>query len=82
MGCLPAVITLYSKNAIFERGCIENLSQVGMEYNQLLQNEMNSMQGRLAHLGAKFAYVDIFTPLVDMIQGLGKHGKHNLLIKI
>ncbi|KAB2081923.1 hypothetical protein ERO13_A05G157400v2 [Gossypium hirsutum] len=73
MGCLPAVITLYSKNAILERGCIENLSQVGMEYNQMLQNELNSMQGRLAHLDAKITYVDIFTPLIDMIQGLGKH---------
>ncbi|GMI91574.1 hypothetical protein like AT5G45960 [Hibiscus trionum] len=73
MGCLPAIITLYSENAILERGCIEKFSRVGMEYNQMLQNELNSMQGRLAHLGAKITYIDIFTPLIDMIQGLGKH---------
>ncbi|WRX26507.1 GDSL lipase/esterase - like 10 [Theobroma cacao] len=72
MGCLPVVITLNSPNAILERGCIEKFSRVGMEYNQMLQNEVNSMRGRLAHLGAKILYVDIFTPLVDMIQGLGK----------
>ncbi|XVF25715.1 hypothetical protein REPUB_Repub13aG0237600 [Reevesia pubescens] len=72
MGCLPVVITLYSQNAI-ERGCIEKYSRIGMEYNQMLQYEVNSMRGRLAHLGAKISYIDIFTPLVDMIQGLGKH---------
>ncbi|KAE8659684.1 GDSL esterase/lipase [Hibiscus syriacus] len=73
MGCLPVVITLNSGNATLERGCIENFSRAGMEYNQMLQIELNSMQGRLAHLGAKITYIDIFTPLVDMIQGLGKH---------
>lgn len=73
MGCLPIVITLNSENAILERGCIEKYSRVGMEYNQMLQNEVNSMRGRLAHLGAKIDYIDIFTPLVDMIQGVGKH---------
>ncbi|KAK8642083.1 hypothetical protein V6N13_011445 [Hibiscus sabdariffa] len=73
MGCLPAVITLYSENAILERGCIEKFSRAGMEYNRMLQNELNSMQGRLAHLGAKITYIDIFTPMVDMIQGFGKH---------
>ncbi|KAE8732715.1 GDSL esterase/lipase [Hibiscus syriacus] len=73
MGCLPVVITLNSGNAILERGCIEKFSRTGMEYNQMLQIELNSMQGRYAHLGAKITYVDIFTPLVDMIQGLGKH---------
>ncbi|GMI82323.1 hypothetical protein like AT5G45960 [Hibiscus trionum] len=73
MGCLPAVITLNSESAILERGCIEKFSRAGMEYNQMLQNELNSMQGRLVHLGAKITYIDIFTPLIDMIQGLGKH---------
>ncbi|KAK8692594.1 hypothetical protein V6N13_076051 [Hibiscus sabdariffa] len=73
MGCLPVVITLNSESAILERGCIEKFSRAGMEYNQMLQNELNSMQGRLAHLGAIITYIDIFTPLVDMIQGLGKH---------
>ncbi|XP_022777327.1 GDSL esterase/lipase At5g45960-like [Durio zibethinus] len=72
MGCLPVVITLNSQNAILERGCIEKYSRVGMEYNQMLQNEVNSMRGRLAHLSAKIFYIDIFTPLVDMIQGVGK----------
>ncbi|XVF87393.1 hypothetical protein PTKIN_Ptkin18bG0116600 [Pterospermum kingtungense] len=73
MGCLPAVITLYSENTILERGCIEKYSRVAMEYNQMLKTEANSMRGRLAHLGARIDYIDIFTPLVDMIQGLGKH---------
>ncbi|KAE8707560.1 GDSL esterase/lipase [Hibiscus syriacus] len=72
-GCLPAVITLNSKNAILERGCIEKFSRAAVEYNQVLQNELNSMQSILAHHGAKITYIDIFTPLVDMIEGLGKH---------
>ena len=78
MGCLPVVITLNSENAILERGCIEKYSRVGMEYNQMLQYEVKSMRDRLAHLGAKIYYIDIFTPLVDMIQGLGKLGKHKI----
>ncbi|XVE51419.1 hypothetical protein DITRI_Ditri02bG0038700 [Diplodiscus trichospermus] len=73
MGCLPVVITLNSGNPMLERGCIKTYSRIAMEYNQMLQNEVNSMRGRLAHIGTKIVYIDIFTPLVDMIQGLGKH---------
>ncbi|XVE88142.1 hypothetical protein DITRI_Ditri19aG0044300 [Diplodiscus trichospermus] len=72
MGCLPVVITLKSEDAILERGCIEKYSRVGMEYNQMLQYEVNSMRARLAHHRAKIYYIDIFTPLVDMIQGPGR----------
>ncbi|OMO65239.1 Lipase, GDSL [Corchorus olitorius] len=73
MGCLPAVITLNSENAVLDRGCIQKFNQVAIEYNQVLQNELNSMRRRLAHLGAKIDYIDIYTPLADMIQGHGKH---------
>ncbi|GLU22924.1 hypothetical protein SLE2022_389600 [Rubroshorea leprosula] len=72
MGCLPVVITLYSNDAIFNRGCVGRYSHVAMEYNKKLQNELNFMHHNLANQGAKIVYFDIFNPLVYLIQGPGK----------
>ncbi|OAY24888.1 GDSL esterase/lipase At5g45960 [Manihot esculenta] len=67
MGCLPVVITLFSKNAILERGCIEYFSSVGREFNQMLQNEVNRLHDRYPDV--KIAISDAYGPLSDMIQG-------------
>ncbi|KAH9748915.1 GDSL esterase/lipase [Citrus sinensis] len=72
MGCLPAVITLNSYNALLQRGCIEKYSFVARQFNLMLQNEVNSMHFGTAHLGAKIYFVDIYAPLADMIQGKGR----------
>ncbi|KAL9455972.1 hypothetical protein AB3S75_005242 [Citrus x aurantiifolia] len=74
MGCLPAVITLNSYNALLQRGCIEKYSFVARQFNLMLQNEVSSMHFGTAHLGAKIYFVDIYAPLADMIQGKGRLG--------
>ncbi|CAK9152562.1 unnamed protein product [Ilex paraguariensis] len=66
MGCLPIVITI---NAISRRGCIDFFSAVAREYNIMLLNELSAMQFRLANIGARIAYMDIYGPLADMTQG-------------
>ncbi|EEF39819.1 zinc finger protein, putative [Ricinus communis] len=69
MGCLPVVITLFSHDAILERGCIEYFSSIGKQYNQMLQNELSLMQSRLSNLGVKIGISDAYGPLTNMIQG-------------
>lgn len=74
MGCLPLVITLQSKNAFLQRGCIELYSSVARDYNQMLQIQVNSKQTLLATQGARIYYVDIYGPVMDLIsrhQNLG-----------
>lgn len=74
MGCLPAIITLFSNNPILERGCIEQFNTVARDYNRMLQNDLIKLN-TTNPLGARFYYLDIYSPLVDMIQGNGKLGK-------
>lgn len=72
MGCLPVVITMFSKHAISERGCLDNYSSVGLQFNQLLQKELNLMQFRLANHGVSIYLTDSYVALTDMIQGHGR----------
>ncbi|XP_062095830.1 GDSL esterase/lipase At5g45960 [Humulus lupulus] len=78
MGCLPGVITLNSPNEIQPRGCIDKYSSVARDYNKLLQNELHSMQSSLAIFGARIAYVDLYGPLMNLIQGHTKFGLEEL----
>lgn len=69
MGCLPIVITLFSKNAIRDRGCIDFFSSVARTYNSMLQTQLNLMHFNHAHEGARIAYFDTYSPLLDVIVG-------------
>ncbi|KAK4491644.1 hypothetical protein RD792_002407 [Penstemon davidsonii] len=69
MGCLPVVITLYSDNAIHKRNCIDSVSSIAKDYNQLLQKELNSLGLKLQHSGSRIAYIDAYGPLEDMALG-------------
>lgn len=75
MGCLPIVITLYSKNPFTDRGCISNFSDIAQSYNQKLQSQLNSIQAGLADQGHKIGYLDIYGPLADMTAQAEKYGK-------
>ncbi|XP_022142266.1 GDSL esterase/lipase At5g45960 isoform X1 [Momordica charantia] len=74
MGCLPAVITLNSDDAVLRRGCVESYSSAARGFNEILQKELVSMQSNLAESGAKFYYVDSYGPLADMIHDHRKYG--------
>ncbi|KAF5473026.1 hypothetical protein F2P56_009672 [Juglans regia] len=72
MGCLPTVITLFSSTTTvidhLQRGCLEQYSSVARDYNRLLQNDLNFMQLSLASHGARIFYLDIYGPLIRMIE--------------
>ncbi|XP_052182911.1 GDSL esterase/lipase At5g45960-like [Diospyros lotus] len=64
MGCLPLVITLQSPRLLRGSGCVESISAVAREYNQMLQDKFTlSPNGR-----PRIVYADIYTPLHDIIQ--------------
>ena len=75
MGCLPIVITLNSENAILQRSCIEYYSSVARKYNQMLQNQLHFLHNTLSVSGAPIYYIDVYGPLMDMIQGNTKFGE-------
>lgn len=69
MGCLPIVITLFSSNPILHRNCVGNFSSIARDYNQILQQELKSMQLQVQASGAKIVYLDAYSPLEEMISG-------------
>ncbi|XP_010260393.1 PREDICTED: GDSL esterase/lipase At5g45960-like [Nelumbo nucifera] len=76
LGCLPLVITLnpINTNEIIERGCIEKYSSAARDYNQKLQVELATMKKHYAKLGGRIVYVDIYQPLLQLIQGHKQFG--------
>lgn len=75
-GCLPIVITIDSGDALQPRRCIESYSAVAREYNSLLQRLLKTMEID----GTKLFYVDIYSPINDMIQNPIKYGEQPKII--
>ncbi|KAL3617064.1 hypothetical protein CASFOL_039458 [Castilleja foliolosa] len=69
MGCLPLMITVYSGGPNLRRDCVSNFSSIARDYNKMLRNELNNMQLQLQTQGIRIVYLDIYTPLEDMILG-------------
>ncbi|KAJ8761431.1 hypothetical protein K2173_001562 [Erythroxylum novogranatense] len=68
MGCLPIVRAQKGLDV----GCVDHVSEAARDFNQLLQEELNNLQERLASTnGAKFYITDTYEPLNNMIQGPG-----------
>lgn len=70
IGCLPIVITLAAGGAFGQRGCIDPLSSIALDYNQKLQNKLNSLQ----RPNSTIHYIDIYQPLNDIIQKPAQFG--------
>ncbi|KAK9051675.1 hypothetical protein SSX86_028303 [Deinandra increscens subsp. villosa] len=74
MGCLPIVITLFSDNALLNRGCIDFFSSVGRTYNSMLQTRLSLMQFELANQqGGRITYLDSYSTLSEAVES-HKHG--------
>ncbi|XP_073059959.1 GDSL esterase/lipase At5g45960-like [Primulina eburnea] len=73
IGCVPAVITLNSNNALTNRGCIESLCTVAQDYNRMLQTTLADMR-QMSHAGARVAYIDIYKPLDDIVKNPRQFG--------
>uniref|UniRef100_A0A7C9DP06 Triacylglycerol lipase n=1 Tax=Opuntia streptacantha TaxID=393608 RepID=A0A7C9DP06_OPUST len=71
IGCLPMVITLKSDNSVSQRGCIESLSSVARDYNQLLETRLFDLQLMLQDCVTKIVYVDAYSAMADMVHGTG-----------
>ena len=65
VGCLPAIITLNSEDPISGRQCIERLNSISRDYNRLLENNLKGLQRN----DTRVVYADIYTPIIDMVQG-------------
>ncbi|XP_047312156.1 GDSL esterase/lipase At5g45960-like [Impatiens glandulifera] len=74
MGCLPSVISLHSIDPFSEhRECIDMYSSAAQSYNFLLQ-KMLKASNLQNHDGRIVSYVDIYTPLNNIIQSHNKFG--------
>lgn len=73
IGCVPAVITLHSDNALLHRGCIQNLSAVARDYNRRLQDKLVALERRSTR-GTAIVYVDIYSPIAQMVSNPQNYG--------
>lgn len=73
--CLPIVITLNSlhSDAFHKRNCIDSLSSVASDHNQLMRQTLKDMQKSSdLHL----LYADIHKSLLNILQNTKKLGKN------
>ncbi|CAI0445087.1 unnamed protein product [Linum tenue] len=68
MGCLPVMITLYSKHPLFDRRCLDQYTQVAVDFNLMVQNELDRIKPQLASGGVKIYVSDVYHAVNDMIQ--------------
>ncbi|XP_047968565.1 GDSL esterase/lipase At5g45960-like [Salvia hispanica] len=76
IGCVPAVITLFSDNALTHRGCIQRLSAVASRYNTLLRSKLAALQKQTP--AATIVYLDIFNPIDRMVSNPQQFGFENV----
>ncbi|XP_042500797.1 GDSL esterase/lipase EXL3-like [Macadamia integrifolia] len=69
IGCVPSQRTLRGGIA---RLCVENYNQAAMLFNSKLSSQLNLLNKNLPQF--RFLYVDIYNPLIDLIQNPYKYG--------
>ncbi|XP_074279106.1 GDSL esterase/lipase EXL3-like isoform X2 [Silene latifolia] len=69
IGCVPSQRTL--AGGIF-RNCAENYNNVAQVFNSKLEIKLDSLSNR--YYDAKVVYIDIYSPLLDLIQHPLNHG--------
>ncbi|XP_031091978.1 GDSL esterase/lipase At5g45960-like [Ipomoea triloba] len=70
IGCLPIVITTFSGRPFSGRQCLDTYSAVAREYNQMLQDSLQTMKNECKRI----VYADIYKPIDDMVQNPTKYG--------
>ncbi|KAL5722222.1 hypothetical protein ACHQM5_005768 [Ranunculus cassubicifolius] len=74
IGCLPLQVTIGSfipSLHLFQRLCVEQQNLDAQAYNEKLQAVIYRLQGLP---GSRIAYIDLFTPLIDMVHRPLKYG--------
>lgn len=72
IGCLPIQETLAFQDPK-NRKCLENQNSDSQNYNHKLTKLLHDLQALLP--GSKIHYIDIYNPLIDMIDHPKKYGK-------
>ncbi|KAL5847863.1 hypothetical protein ACOSQ3_011387 [Xanthoceras sorbifolium] len=70
LGCLPSTRTLAGGGS--RRECIEQYNQAAQLFNSKLSAEVDSLKSNLPQ--ANLIYIDIYSPLLDLIQNSNKYG--------
>ncbi|GMH05485.1 hypothetical protein Nepgr_007325 [Nepenthes gracilis] len=78
IGCVPSIITVNSALSIpvlqhRRRPCIDSLSSIARQYNQMLQAELKALQSSFKE-NCTLAYADIYTPLDGYIRRPYEYG--------
>ncbi|KAI8549468.1 hypothetical protein RHMOL_Rhmol06G0026700 [Rhododendron molle] len=72
IGCLPSQRTL--GGGILVRHCAENYNQAAQMFNAKVLVALRSLKSSLIDAKARLVYVDIYNPLLDLIQNHEKYG--------
>ncbi|XP_009405953.2 GDSL esterase/lipase At2g40250-like [Musa acuminata AAA Group] len=75
LGCLPLQITLNAMvpiNHATQRSCVVAQNNDAAAYNSLFKHSINALSASLVE--GKFVYVDIYTPLINMIHNPKRYG--------
>ncbi|KAK8958897.1 GDSL esterase/lipase [Platanthera guangdongensis] len=73
MGCLPIVITLKASDGIHDRGCINSLNSIALDYNTKLRATLREYSSSSSSVAQMF-FVDPFKPLLDIITSPASYG--------
>ncbi|XP_049931683.1 uncharacterized protein LOC116246825 [Nymphaea colorata] len=71
LGCLPVVMTTDFGDA-FIRRCIDSMNMAAASYNSKLRDMLNEMKEEELK-DAKIAYLDIYTPTLDIVENPNKY---------
>ena len=69
LGCLPSQRTL---SGVKTKECAENYNEAAKLYNSKLSSQFHSLDAKFPE--AKFVYIDIYKPLLDLILNPQKSG--------
>ena len=70
LGCLPAQISLHGKG---KPGCVQEINDVAVKFNQVLQAKVNSLKLELH--GGRLLYLDTYNPLSSYVHDPNQYGK-------
>uniref|UniRef100_A0ACD5W7J9 Uncharacterized protein n=1 Tax=Avena sativa TaxID=4498 RepID=A0ACD5W7J9_AVESA len=71
LGCMPSQRTLAGGH---DRGCVSLYNQASVLYNAALEKEIKLLNGSAELPGSVLKYIDLYTPLLDMMQRPAAYG--------
>ncbi|KAI4379179.1 hypothetical protein MLD38_005508 [Melastoma candidum] len=75
IGCLPVQVTmgsLFPSFHMLQRWCVDSQNHDAIRYNSKLESYLLALQSRTP--GLKTAYMDVYTPLTNMIESPSRYG--------